>query len=266
MKRVILSIFSFFICISSLYPQIDSVSVQGIDCYNDTGFIKLQLSSTSYILEADDWEYQPYDDSLWYPVDTNSQYFINQNNDSIFTTQCGKHRVSVFDQSNFTFNEYIFFIPCPVTVGLGQEQKIKCFGDSSGILSAPTFGGIVFDPDSSTFDSLGFYFPNDTTGDEYYTYQWFSSSNLLGANLTPIGDSTNILNNVSAGFYNVVVTDAIGCRDTLDFRRINNPYPIEIDSVKTNNISCFGGDDGSIMISVNGGRKFILHEIIIIMF
>ena len=256
MKRVILSIFCFFICISNLYPQIDSVSVQGIDCYNDTGFIMLQLSSSSYILEADDWEYQPYDDSLWYPVDTNSQYFINQNNDSIFTTQCGKHRVSVFDQSNFTFNEYIFFIPCPVTVGLGQEQKIQCFGDSSGILSAPTFGGIVYDPDSSTFDSLGFYFPNDTTGDEYYTYQWFSSSNLLGANLTPIGDSTNILNNVSAGFYNVVVTDAIGCRDTLDFRRINNPYPIEIDSVKTNNISCFGGDDGSIMISVNGGRKF----------
>ena len=256
MKRVILSIFCFFICISNLYPQIDSISVQGIDCYNDTGFIMLQLSSSSYILEADDWEYQPYDDSLWYPVDTNSQYFINQNNDSIFTTQCGKHRVSVFDQSNFTFNEYIFFIPCPVTVGLGQEQKIQCFGDSSGILSAPTFGGIVYDPDSSTFDSLGFYFPNDTTGDEYYTYQWFSSSNLLGANLTPIGDSTNILNNVSAGFYNVVVTDAIGCRDTLDFRRINNPYPIEIDTVKTNNISCFGGDDGSIMISVNGGRKF----------
>ena len=256
MKRIFLAIFSFFICISSLYAQIDSVSIQGIDCYNDTGFIKLQLSSTSYILEADEWEYQPYDDSLWYPVDTSSQYFINQNNDSIFTSQCGKHRVSVFDQSNFTFNEYIFFIPCPVTVGLGQEQKIKCFGDSSGILSAPTFGGIVFDPDSSTFDSLGFYFPNDTTGDEYYTYQWFSSSNLLGANLTPIGDSTNILNNVSAGFYNVVVTDAIGCRDTLDFRRINNPYPIKIDSVKTSNISCFGGDDGSIMISVSGGRKF----------
>ena len=256
MKRIFLAIFSFFICISSLYAQIDSVSIQGIDCYNDTGFIKLQLSSTSYILEADEWEYQPYDDSLWYPVDTSSQYFINQNNDSIFTSQCGKHRVSVFDQSNFTFNEYIFFIPCPVTVGLGQEQKIKCFGDSSGILSAPTFGGIVFDPDSSTFDSLGFYFPNDTTGDEYYTYQWFRSSNLLGANLTPIGDSTNILNNVSAGFYNVVVTDAIGCRDTLDFRRINNPYPIKIDSVKTSNISCFGGDDGSIMISVSGGRKF----------
>ncbi len=256
MRQIFTSVFCFFICISSAFSQIDTISIQGIDCYNDTGFIKLGLSNTSYVLEADDWEHQPYDDSVWYPVDTNSLYFINQTNDSIFTTQCGKHRVTVFDQSNFSFNEYIFFIPCPVTVGLGQEQKIKCFGDSSGILSAPTFGGIVFDPDSSTYDSLGFYYPNDTTGDEFYTYQWFISSNLLGANLTPIGDSTNILSNVSAGFYNVVVTDAIGCRDTLDFRRINNPYPIEINSINLNNISCFGGQDGSIMLAVNGGRKY----------
>ena len=256
MKKIFSILICFFICISNSYSQIDSLSIQGIDCYNDTGYIKIDLANTSYILESDEWEYQPYDDTAWYLIDTSSLYYINPTNDTIFTTQCGKHRVSVFDQTTFSFNEYIFFIPCPVTVGLGQEQKIKCFGDSSGILIAPTYGGIIFDPDSSTFDSLGFYSPNDTTGDEYYTYQWFSSSNLLGANLTPIGDSTNTLENVSAGFYNVVVTDAIGCRDTLDFRRINNPYPLAIDSVKTTDISCNGGQDGSIMLAVNGGRKF----------
>ena len=256
MKKIFSILICFFICISNSYSQIDSLSIQGIDCYNDTGYIKIDLANTSYILESDEWEYQPYDDTAWYLIDTSSLYYINPTNDTIFTTQCGKHRVTVFDQITFSFNEYIFFIPCPVTVGLGQEQKIKCFGDSSGILIAPTYGGIVFDPDSSTFDSLGFYSPNDTTGDEYYTYQWFSSSNLLGANLTPIGDSTNTLENVSAGFYNVVVTDAIGCRDTLDFRRINNPYPLAIDSVKTTDISCNGGQDGSIMLVVNGGRKF----------
>ena len=256
MKKIFSILICFFICISNSYSQIDSLSIQGIDCYNDTGYIKIDLANTSYILESDEWEYQPYDDTAWYLIDTSSLYYINPTNDTVFTTQCGKHRVTVFDQTTFSFNEYIFFIPCPVTVGLGQEQKIKCFGDSSGILIAPTYGGIIFDPDSSTFDSLGFYSPNDTTGDEYYTYQWFSSSNLLGANLTLIGDSTNTLENVSAGFYNVVVTDAIGCRDTLDFRRINNPYPLAIDSVKTTDISCNGGQDGSIMLAVNGGRKF----------
>ena len=249
--------FLALLCLNlSAFSQIDSVSIQGIDCYNDTAFIKLDLSNNSYVLESDEWEYQPYDDTAWYLVDTSSLYYICPTNDTIFTTQCGKHRVTVFNQSNFSFNEFIFFIPCPVTVGLGQEEKIKCFGDSSGILSAPTFGGIVFDPDSSTFDSLGIYSPNDTTGDEFYTYQWFSSSNLLGANLTAIGDSTNSLTNVSAGFYNVVVTDAIGCSDTLGFRRINNPYPLSIDSLSSSNISCFQGQDGTINVVVNGGRKF----------
>tara|TARA_B100001173_G_scaffold89235_1_gene76717 strand:- start:1309 stop:4380 length:3072 start_codon:yes stop_codon:yes gene_type:complete len=248
-----LVLFSFNL---SVFSQIDSVSVQGIDCYNDTAFIKLDLANNSYVLDADEWQYQPYDDTAWYFIDTSSLYQICPTNDTIFTTQCGKHRVTIFDQSNFSFNEFIFFIPCPVTVGLGQEEKIKCFGDSSGILSAPTFGGIVFDPDSSTFDSLGIYSPNDTTGDEFYTYQWFSSSNLLGANLTSIGDSTNLLTNVSAGFYNVVVIDAIGCSDTLGYRRINNPYPLVIDSLSFSNISCYEGQDGNVNVIVNGGRKF----------
>ena len=98
------------------------------------GNIKIDLTNTSYILESDEWEYQPYDDTSWYLIDTSSLYYINPTNDTIFTTQCGKHRVTVFDQTTFSFNEYIFFIPCPVTVGLGQLEKIKCYGDSSGRL------------------------------------------------------------------------------------------------------------------------------------
>ena len=255
MKKIFLVLICFFISISNTYSQIDSLSIQGIDCYNDTGFIKLNLSSGIFVIEADEWEYQPYDSISWIPIDSNA--VLTSNYDTLHTTTCGKYRVTLFDSNTGGVPDtLIFFVPCPVTVGLGQLEKIKCFGDSSGILFAPTFGGIVFDPDLSTYDSLGFYSPNDTTGDEYYTYQWFRSSNLLGANLTPIGDSTNTLDNVSAGFYNVVVTDAIGCKDTLDYRRINNPYPLSIDSVKTSEISCYDGEDGSIMISVNGGRKF----------
>ena len=253
MRKIFLIIFSVLFFLES-DAQIDSVSIQGIDCYNDTAFIKMDLSSISYILDQDKWQFQPYDDTSWYFLDTNL-YTINPTNDTIFSTQCGKHRVAVYTQG-IGFTEYIFFIPCPVTVGLGQEQKIQCFGDSSGILIAPTYGGIIFDPDLSTIDSLGFYSPNDTTGDEYYTYQWFNASNLLGANQAQIGDSTNTLSNVSAGFYNIVVTDAIGCTDTLGYRRINNPYPIMVDTLQITNVSCFEGQDGSVKIALNGGRKF----------
>jgi len=255
MKKIILILFAVILFWNESSSQIDSVSIQGIDCYNDTAFIKINLSNSAYILESDEWQYQPYNDTSWYFLDTNL-YIINPTNDTLFSSQCGKHKVAVFDQTSFEFIEYTFFIPCPVTVGLGQKEKIKCFGDSSGILIAPTYGGIIFDPDSSTVDSLGFYSPNDTTGDEYYKYQWFNASNLLGANQTSIGDSLNILNGVYSGFYNIVVTDAIGCTDTLGYRRINNPYPLMIDTLNITNVSCYGSNNGSVKIAVNGGRKF----------
>ena len=60
----------------SVFSQIDSVSIQGIDCYNDTAFIKLDLANNSYILDADEWQYQPYDDTAWYFIDTSSLYQI----------------------------------------------------------------------------------------------------------------------------------------------------------------------------------------------
>ena len=60
---------------------------------------------------------------------------------------------------------------------------------------------------------LGFYSPNDTTGDEYYKYQWFRHSDSI---TTPsvsmlIGDSTSILDSVDSRFYNVVVEDNNNC-------------------------------------------------------
>ncbi|MFL2575447.1 MAG: hypothetical protein ACJ0QC_06740 [Flavobacteriales bacterium] len=68
----------------SVFSQIDSVSIQGIDCYNDTAFIKLDLANNSYILDADEWQYQPYDDTAWYFIDTSSLYQICPTNDTIF--------------------------------------------------------------------------------------------------------------------------------------------------------------------------------------
>ena len=256
MKKIILSVFCCFICISSAFSQIDTLSIEGISCNNDTGYIKLGLSQNVVIIEADEWQYQPYDSTNWIEI-IDSTTFLSQNYDTLSTLSCGKYRVTVFNTTSGAFPDtVIFFVPCDVTVGWGQSQKIRCFGDSSGILLAPTFGGIVFDPDSSTFDSLGFYFPNDTTGDEYYTYQWFKASNLQGANLSQVGDTTNTLSNVSAGFYNVVVTDAIGCTDTSEFRRISNPFPVKFDSIILSNVNCFQGQDGNLTVTVSGGRKF----------
>jgi hypothetical protein len=69
------------------------------------------------------------------------------------------------------------------------------------------------------------------------------------------GDTTQTIVNLFAGFYSVLVTDSNGClfSDTI---LITEPDPLVVDSVAINNISCFGGNNGSINISVSGGTPF----------
>ena len=69
------------------------------------------------------------------------------------------------------------------------------------------------------------------------------------------GDTTQTIVNLFAGFYSVLVTDSNGClfSDTI---LITEPDPLVVDSVAINNISCFGGNNGSIDISVSGGTPF----------
>ena len=248
-------IFLVLFCFNlSVFSQIDSVSIQGIDCRVDTGFIKLDLAPTTFI-EKYQWQYMPYDSTNWQPLDSTS--LLSDNNDTLFTTTCGKYRVVTTSLPNNN-DTVIYFIPCAVTLGFGQIQPVLCNGDSNAIIFAPTFGGIVFDPDSSTFDSLGFYSPNDTTGDEYYKYQWFRHSDSITAPsvFMLIGDSTSILDSVDSRFYNVVVEDNNNCTDTLGWRFITQPNKLAIDSLIVNDISCYSGNNGSIIISLNGGRKF----------
>ena len=249
-------IFLVLFCFNlSVFSQIDSVSIQGIDCRIDTGFIKLDLAPTTFVIEEYQWQYMPYDSTNWQPLDSTS--LLSDNNDTLFTTTCGKYRVVTTSLPNNN-DTVIYFIPCAVTLGFGQIQPVLCNGDSNAIIFAPTFGGIVFDPDSSTFDSLGFYSPNDTTGDEYYKYQWFRYSDSITAPLVSmlIGDSTSILDSVDSRFYNVVVEDNNNCTDTLGWRFITQPNKLAIDSLIVTDISCYSGNNGSIIISLNGGRKF----------
>ena len=249
-------IFLVLFCFNlSVFSQIDSVSIQGIDCRIDTGFIKLDLAPTTFVIEEYQWQYMPYDSTNWQPLDSTS--LLSVNNDTLFTTTCGKYRVVTTSLPNNN-DTVIYFIPCAVTLGFGQIQPVLCNGDSNAIIFAPTFGGIVFDPDSSTFDSLGFYSPNDTTGDEYYKYQWFRHSDSITAPSVSmlIGDSTSILDSVDSRFYNVVVEDNNNCTDTLGWRFITQPNKLAIDSLIVTDISCYSGNNGSIIISLNGGRKF----------
>ena len=74
-----------------------------------------------------------------------------------------------------------------------------------------------------------------------YTYQWSNGSN-----------SEN-LNNIPAGTYCVTVTDANFCTATTCVT-VTQPMPINITGVVTN-VSCFGGSNGAVNITVGGGTS-----------
>ena len=86
-----------------------------------------------------------------------------------------------------------------------------------------------------------------TGGTGIYTYQWTT--------IPPQLDYTAV--NLSAGSYQVVVTDANQCESTTSIA-LQQPEKIQISLLDVSdynnfNISCYGSNDGFIDISVNGG-------------
>ena len=76
-----------------------------------------------------------------------------------------------------------------------------------------------------------------------YTFNWNT------------GDTQEDLTNIVPGTYIVTVTDSVGCSNIDTIEVPNNLPNIEINVISQNNVSCNGGNDGSIEISVNGGQS-----------
>ena len=65
------------------------------------------------------------------------------------------------------------------------------------------------------------------------------------------GDTTDIADSLAASAYNVLVTDTNGCEVNASVTLLQ-PTPLELSSDSVA-VSCFGGDDGSVDLSVTGG-------------
>ena len=97
------------------------------------------------------------------------------------------------------------------------SQDINCFGQSTGSINLSVSGGV-----------------------SPYSYSWDS------------GQLTQDLSNIPAGSYQVHVTDNNSCLDSLTLILTQPAAPLQV-SALTNNISCFGGNNGSIDITISGG-------------
>ena len=81
-----------------------------------------------------------------------------------------------------------------------------------------------------------------TGGNPAYTYSWTGG-------LDPTMQTASSL---TAGTYIVTVTDINNCSDTA-IAIVSDPPPLSSSVTSTNDVSCFGADDGSILVLAAGG-------------
>ena len=151
----------------------------------------------------------------------------------------GKYSMVLRDINGCTPATKVEYInqPLPVNFNFGKTTydggfHITCKGYSDGHLWAESVTG----------------------GNGTYTYNWFTFDGLItGPN------NTNRLDNIPAGTYYLTVSDFKGCQVTKSFE-IVEPEGIDLVSSTKSlsndgnyNISCFGGNDGSITLDFGGG-------------
>ena len=155
----------------------------------------------------------------WSNGSTTSNTSLTTNTISNLTA--GNYSVSVTDSNgckattSTTITE-----PSKLNVFPSSQTNISCNGGSNGAATVIASGG-----------SGG------------YTYSWAPGN--------PSGDGTPSVTGLAAGTYDVTVTDANGCTAKTSIT-ITEPTALSASATGTN-VSCNGGADGSINLSVSGG-------------
>jgi gliding motility-associated-like protein len=138
----------------------------------------------------------------------------------------GSYTVAITDVNNATcsFNPPAFIItePSALTVSTPQITNITCKGAATGIVSI-TVGG----------------------GTPQYSYAW------TGPNFN--ATNTPAISNLLAGTYNVMITDAKGCKKSASAIVTEPATGISFGSPTITNVLCFGTTTGKIVVATNGG-------------
>lgn len=108
--------------------------------------------------------------------------------------------------------------PPPLTISNVQTQNVSCHGWSNGAITLTPSGG-----------------------NGGYTFAW-----------TPNVSNSNQATNLSAGPYQFVVTDALGCQ-TSGQATVSQPPPLTVSASVGQSVSCFGGSNGSATATASGG-------------
>ena len=130
----------------------------------------------------------------------------------------GYYAITVNDLNGCTISDTISLVePTQLTSLILQSSNLLCENDTNGLLIVTASGGTI-----------------------PYSYFWSD------------GQTTDTAINLRSGVYNVNVTDVNGCSSS-SVSQINAPPSLNSTIIETNQISCFGASDGSLVINSIGG-------------
>lgn len=144
----------------------------------------------------------------------------NMPTDTMYNAGAGIYYVTVSDVNGCSLTGQFTLIEVnpPIFSNL-TGMDILCTGDSTGIISASVWGGTP-----------------------PYSYAWPSP-----------GGTSSTATGMPAGFYTLTVTDAVGCTITDTLTLTEPPFALNVVLDSTEDVLCFGGNNGSISVTVSGG-------------
>ena len=152
----------------------------------------------------------------------------------------GIYRVVVTDINGDSDTDQIEVLqPEELSISLNNLERESCFNESDGLILINVSGGAR---DSVT----GFSLP--------YTYQWTKEGD------NDFSATTKDLQSVSAGIYNLVVTDGNNCTSNFTEEIILNSPEIIIDTVQFENLTGFETNNGSIKLQLSGGIPVLNYQ------
>ena len=200
-----------------------SGSVTDIDCNgNESGAIDLSVDggTANYIY-------------AWTKTGDDSYSATTQD---LTDLSAGTYNVTITDANDCTTtNSFTIIEPVELIIAdAGLSTEIACFGDNGQIRVDITQESVPVTEDS---------IPD-------YTYDLYQGDSIVQTNTT---SDLNYTFDAPAGTYKVRVTDASGCfKETTDIT-LTQPDPISISTNSISNVSCNGGSDGLIDITISGG-------------
>ena len=133
--------------------------------------------------------------------------------------EAGTYDVTIIDDNGCTIAGSAAVVDTNAAVtATAAVTNISCFGLSDGSIDITVM-----------------------SGNSPFSFEWST------------GDSTEDIGGLTAGTYNVTITDSLGCTLELNDIEVEEPEPIQVNVTDITDITCNGEADGSIEISVTGG-------------